>query len=139
MNQDGPSLIIEAPPPPPQPPEYRNRLMFLQMKKYFNIYYLLFFLVVPLSPLLLGLHDTSTSYGSPRTPKNNKKFILFIRLLLYFKCCWRIALSCVRNIFQNVHGALKYIYIKCLLVLLTMYADLGRPGDTFAVAGDRAI
>ena len=46
----------------------------------------------------------------------------------------------MRNIFQNVHGALKYIYIKCLLVLLTqLNADLGRPGDTFAVAGDRAI
>ena len=46
----------------------------------------------------------------------------------------------MRNIFQNVHGALKYIYIKCLLVLLThVYADLGRPGDTFAVGDDRAI
>ena len=121
MNQDGPSLIIEAsptppPPAPPPPPEYPNRLMFLQMKKY----YLLFFLVVLLSPLLLGLHDTLVPHTvHPGPPKNNKKFILFIRLLLYFKCCWRIALSCVRNIFQNVHGALKYIYIKCLLILLT--------------------
>ena len=26
---------------------------------------------------------------------------------------------CVRNIFQNIHKALKYIYIKCLWVLLT--------------------
>ena len=33
VNQDGPSLIIEAPPPPPPP----NRLMFLQMKQLLSI------------------------------------------------------------------------------------------------------
>ena len=37
-------------------------------------------------------------------------------------------------------GALKHIYIICMSsVDQSMYTDLGRPGDTFAVAGDRAI
>ena len=44
----------------------------------------------------------------------------------------------VKSISKFSWGLEAYIK-KCLGVLLTHDHDLGRPGDTFAVAGDRAI
>ena len=40
----------------------------------------------------------------------------------------------MKSILKCLRGALKHIYIYNVI-----YIDLGRPGDTFVVAGDRAI
>ena len=50
-------------------------------------------------------------------------------------------IALVWNLFQNVRGDIEaYIYIyNAYEFCWPMYTDLGQPGDTFAVAGDRAI
>ena len=89
MNQDGPSLIIEAPPPPRPPNSQRCLIMFSTYEQ------------------------------------------LFIRLLPYFACCWEDSFG-VKSISKFPWGFDIEAYIK------NVYG-FWRPGDTFAVAGDRAI
>ena len=64
-----------------------------------------------MSPVWWGFHDTLVPLDSPGPQKK------FIRLLPYFTCCWEDSFG-VKSL-QDVHGALKHIYIKCLWVLLT--------------------
>ena len=89
MNQDGPSLIIEAPPPPPGPHLVKDVLKKID-KNVHQITYIFYILL---------------SFG------------------VILRCLW---------------GLEAYIY-NVYEFCWPMYADLGRPGDTFAVAGDRAI
>ena len=80
----------------------------------------LFFLVVLMSPIVWGLHDTlvplDSTYGS--SGLIIKKIKMFIRLLSYILHVVE-RLTLVWSLFQNVCGALKHIYIQCLWVLLT--------------------
>ena len=92
MNQDGPSLIIEAPPPPPQGPQIATDVnVFTYEKLILSIaipcctyvssvtYYPLFFLVVHMYPVWWGLHDTlvplDSTYASPGPPKDGNKIM----------------------------------------------------------------
>ena len=86
VNQDGPSLIIE---PPPGPQIAKDVKCFHIWKTY----YPLLFLVVHMSTVWWGLHDTlvplDSTYASPGPPKmETKLWKMFIRLLQYFTCCW---------------------------------------------------
>ena len=113
----GPVWLLK-PPPPPQPPEYPNRLMFLQMKKILSI-------VVLLSPLLWGLHDTlvpHTVHPGPPPPPNNKKLILsnFYQITSIFYILLEDSFElCEKYISKMFMGPWSIYIYKCLLVLLT--------------------
>ena len=75
VNQDGPSLIIEPPPPPPPAPQIATDVNVFIWKTY----YALLIVVVHLSPVWWGLHDTlvplDSTYASPGPPQNGNKIM----------------------------------------------------------------
>ena len=144
MNQDGPSMIIETPPPPPPPPPPGPHIA-TDINMFSHIcptYYPLFFLVVHMYPVWWGLHDTHFSTSGfnirfPRTPQNENKNLKTISSD-YFHILHIVELWCDFKKFVGPWSIYIYIY-NVYEFCWPMYTDLGRPGDTFAVAGDRAI
>ena len=128
----GPVWLLKPPPPPPPPPGPKM-LMFSHICK---TYYPLFFLVVHMYPVWWGLHDTLIPLDSTTLPQDPPKWKqkfekMFIRLLPYFTLSFGVILRCLWGLEAYIYN----VYAFCW----PMYTDLGRPGDTFAVAGDRAI
>ena len=97
-----------------------------QIAKDVNVFRILFFFDVLMSPVWWGLHDTlvplNSTYGSPGPPKIKKKLItnfhqitsIFYMLLedsliwseIYFKICmgpWRIYKKCLRVLLTHVY------------------------------------
>ena len=77
VNQDGPSLIIQAPPPPPPPGPHVAK--DVHVFTYCPPPWLpLFFLVVHMYPVWWCLRDSlvplDSTYASPRPPKMKQKF-----------------------------------------------------------------
>ena len=134
VNQDGPVWLLKlpSPPPPPGPQIAKDANVFHIWKTY----YLLFFFVVVMSPVWWGLHDTliplHSTYGSPGPPKTNFHHItsIFYRLLED-----NVGVKSISKFSRGLEAYIKNVYDFCW----PMYTDLGRPGDTFAVAGDRTI
>ena len=101
-------------------------------------YYPLFFLVVHMYLVWWGLHDTliplDSTYASPGPPKMKTKIwknVHQITSVLYILLSFGVILRCLWGLEAYLYNVYEFCW--------PMYSDLGRPGDTFAVAGDRAI
>ena len=108
--------------------------------------YLLFFLLVLTSPMWWGLHDNlallDSTYGSPGAPPPQKKRLItnFHQITSIFYMLLEDNFG-VKYISKCSWGLEAYKYKMCMSSVDPWFTDtdLWRPGDTFAVAGDRAI
>ena len=140
VNQDGPSLIIEAP-PPPRAPKYPKMFNVFTHGKciihcFFFLLYLSCYVSVMRSSCYFGFKIRFT--GHPKNYPNKCSYFDFnsIRLLQYFTY-WEDSFG-VKSILKCSWGLEAYIY-NVYAFCWPMHTDLRRLGDTFAVAGDRAI
>ena len=134
----GPVWLLN-PPPPPGPHIATDITMFSHICK---TYYPLFFLVVHMYPVSWGLHETlvplDSTYASPGPPKMKTKIwknVHHITSIFYILLSFGVILRCLWGLEAYIYIYIYNFYEFCW----PMYTDLGRPGDTFAVAGDRAI
>ena len=137
MNQYGPMQSDfwgpRSPPPPPGPQIAKNVNVFILWQIWTTCYSLfsLFYVCVQCDEVFITLWYPWIQHTVSHALDFNSKVL--IRLLTYFTCCWDYGFG--------VKSILNYSCLEPYLwVLLTrVYTDLGRPGGTFAVAGDRAI
>ena len=139
----GPVWLLKPPPPPHPGPQIAKDVNVFHIWK---TYYLLFFFVVLImlmSPVWRGLHDTlvplDSTYGSPGPPPKIKKKLITnfhqITSIFYILLEDSFRVKSISKFVWGLEAYIKNVYEFCW----PMYTDLGRPGDTFAVAGDRAI
>ena len=107
VNQDGSSLIIEAPPPPPEPPNNQKIFMFSYMKNLLSIVFPWGTYVSSVETLLIVpwiQHMVSQNRQKWKTISKTCSSDYFHILHVVEK------IALVWNLFQNVRGALKHQY-----------------------------
>ena len=113
----GPVWLLNPPPPPPGPQIATDVNVFI-----WKTYYALLIVVVHLSPVWWGLHDTlvplDSTYASPGPPKNGNKIMKNVhQITSIFYMLLRGYLWC--EIYFKMCVGPWSMYIKCLWVLLT--------------------